>query len=798
MLVPLSWLREFTPYEGDAQTLGDKLTMLGLEMDGILHPFENIKDIRVGYVARCEPHPDSDHLHCCVVDMGDGNLLNIVCGAPNVAQGQKVAVAEVGTRMPDGTAIKKAKLRGQPSAGMICSERELGLSEDHSGIMVLPETLKIGMALVDALEMEKDVLDLAITPNRPDCLSILGVARETAMAFGLPFHVPDLPLELAPADPDMDVPVEIADPALCFLYAGRVITGVKVEKSPMRMRYRLISVGVRPISNIVDVTNYILFECGQPLHSFDLDKLSGRRIIVRPAANGDRFVTLDGRERLLTDRDLCICDAEKVVGLAGVMGGLDTEITENSRNVFLEGAVFEPRCIRKTARRLGINSEASFRFERGVDQQRTILSLDRASALISSLGGGRTLKNFSVSEPRPFAPAHIVYHPARASSLLGVEIDGAFQKNALQGDGCVVMADSEKEWRVEQPSWRPDLTREADLVEEVGRIYGLDTIEPVLPSIRRQLDDNLGEYSRHDFWGRVKHWGAGLGLNEAVNYSFVGEKDLDFLNLDKTDRIYIFNPLSEDQNALRTCLAPSLLQDLANNLAFGGQSARLFELAKAFTRDEKSETGACETGFLGILLYGLRHEQAWPHKEEDFSYEDLKGILNNLFDFLHIQPAGYELFGGHPYLWPCVRVVEARETIGYLGRVKPEIAKEFHAQKNVWLAEINLESLRELARKARVRFRALPLYPSVKRDITVMAPSQLGVDDILEKILLFKMPTLEGAVLVDCFEPEGKDGRNLTFRLTFRHARRTLTDPEVDKEREKLAAHLRKQLNVEI
>ena len=295
MLLSLSWLREFTPYEGTAEALGDRLTMLGLELEDIRRPYDAISSIVVGHVVSCDNHPESDHLHVCKVDAGQGELLDIVCGAPNVAAGQKVPVALVGTKMPDGLVIKKAKLRGAPSFGMICSERELGLTEDHTGIMVLPESFVVGKPLVDQLALDREVLDISITPNRADCLSVLGLARETALACSLPLSIPDLPLELDAAGPEVLVPIDIEDPEHCWLYSGRVITGVKIGPSPMRLRHRLHAVGVRPISNIVDVTNYILFECGQPLHSFDMDKLEGGRIVVRRAQEGDKFTTLDGQ-----------------------------------------------------------------------------------------------------------------------------------------------------------------------------------------------------------------------------------------------------------------------------------------------------------------------------------------------------------------------------------------------------------------------------------------------------------------------------------------------------------------------
>lgn len=799
MLLSLSWLREFTPYEGSAQELGDRLTMLGLELEDIRHPYEAISAIVVGHVVECTDHPDSDHLHCCKVDAGQGELLHIVCGAPNVAVGQKVPVALVGSRLPDGSVIKKAKLRGQPSFGMICSERELGLTEDHSGIMVLPEGTPVGARLIDVLELDREVLDISITPNRADCLSVLGLAREAALAFDLPLNIPELPLQTDDSGPECLVPIEIADPELCRLYAGRVIAGIAVGPSPMRIRHRLHAVGVRSISNIVDVTNYILFECGQPLHSFDLDKLYGGRIVVKAARQGETFVTLDGQERRLGPQDLCICDSERIVGLAGVMGGLNSEITAESRNVFLESAVFRPGTIRKTSRRLGLSSEASYRFERGIDQCRTVWALDRACAMMAAMGGTGCVvrRGLSLAEPRPFVPARIPFRPARANALLGVKLTPEFDERVLTGMGCRVEAHGET-WQVEQPSWRPDLTREADLIEEVGRVHGLDTIEPVLPPVSRSLERAAEPESRYDFWLRLKRWGAGLGMNEAVNYSFVGHKDLDHLALPADGRISIMNPLSAEQDVLRTVLAPGLLHSLRNNLAQGAQGLRIFELAHVFAADAAAETTARETGMLGLLFYGARFDTAWPQPEGDADYCDIKGVTEHLLRFLHLPAPVCHQVAEHPYLAPCVEVQLGENVIGVMGRVKPSLAEAFHARKAVWLAEFDLEILRTLHDAARVGFTPLPVYPPVRRDITVMAAHGLRVAQILEHIRGLRLPILEEVTLVDCFEPEGGHERNLTFRLTFRHAQRTLKDTEVDKEREKVAHSLVQTLGVRV
>lgn len=803
MLLSLSWLREFTPYEGTAEALGDRLTMLGLELEDIRRPYDAISSIVVGHVVSCDNHPESDHLHVCKVDAGQGELLDIVCGAPNVAAGQKVPVALVGTKMPDGLVIKKAKLRGAPSFGMICSERELGLTEDHTGIMVLPESFVVGKPLVEQLELDREVLDISITPNRADCLSVLGLARETALACSLPLSIPDLPLELDATGPEVLVPIDIEDPEHCWLYSGRVITGVKIGPSPMRLRHRLHAVGVRPISNIVDVTNYILFECGQPLHSFDMDRLEGGRIVVRRAQEGDKFTTLDGQERTLTGADLCIRDGVRAVALAGVMGGLNSEISDASTSVFLESAVFKPATIRKTSRRLGLSSEASYRFERGIDQQRAVWALDRACAMMAAVSGGRVQRGLSISEPCPFKGASIEFRPARADALLGVHLTNEFDERVLTGMGCNVdKGENSPVWRVSQPSWRPDLTREADLIEEVGRVHGLDTIAPVLPAVARNLDRAGEPESRYGFWSRLKHWGAGLGLNEAVNYSFVGHKDMDHLSLPRVGRISIMNPLSAEQDALRTALAPGLLYDLRNNLAQGAQGLRLFELANIFEADAASETTARETGMLGVLLYGARYDTAWPQAEGDMDYADLKGVVENLLHYLHLEAPTYELAQQHAFLLPCVNIFVQGRAVGFMGRVKPAMADEYHARKDVWVAEMNLEILRELHDAATVRFAPLPVYPPVRRDITVTTGTGLKVADIIAHVQGLKVALLEDVALVDCFEPKVEQDeepvRNLTFRLTFRHAERTLKDTEVDKEREKVAQSLVSALGVKI
>lgn len=802
MLLSLKWLREFVPYTGTAEALGETFTMLGLELEELVRPYDAIQDMVVGHVVACGRHPEADKLSVCKVDVGQGEALDIVCGAPNVALGQKVPVALVGSTMPDGMVIKKAKLRGMPSHGMICSERELGLSEEHSGIMVLPAETLVGAKVVDVLDLDREVLDISVTPNRADCLSVIGLAREAAMAFKLPFTLPSFTLHEQGADASDEVPIEVSDPALCWLYQGKILENIQVKASPLWLRARLHAVGVRSISNIVDVTNYLLMECGQPFHAFDKDTLEGGRILVAPARPGEKLVTLDGQERVLTTDDLCIRDAVRPVALAGVMGGLHTEITEATKSVFLESAIFRPASIRKTARRLALSSEASYRFERGVDQQNNTWAMNRAAALMAELSGATVRPGICFSEPQPYQRRVIAFQPHKADSLLGVELSPEFDRDCFERLGCEV-AESEKSeaWSVTVPAWRHDLSREADLIEELGRIYGLDRIEPQLPPIVRRLDATGQAESSFAFCARLKRWGMGLGLNEVVNYSFVGHKDLDHLGLPKDLRISIMNPLSAEQDVLRTELAPGLLHNVRHNLAQGATGLRLFEIAHIFEADEVSETSARETTHLALLMYGDRFDGAWPHSDEDADYTDLKGIISHLLNFLHVGDLYCEQVQGHSFLSPCVRLrLYGNEigSIGVMGRVKPDIAAAYHARKNIWFAELDVDVLQALHASSRVRFHSLPIFPPVRRDITVMGGRGIQVDTVLHHVRGLKLPLLQEIVLVDLFEPEHSQGRNMTFRLTFRHAGRTLKDAEVDKERSRIADSLEQHLGVRV
>ena len=797
MLVSLNWLREFVPYEGDIQVLGDKLTMLGLELESIDDPFENVKDIVVGYVVECEPHPESDHLSVCTVDVNGPETLTIVCGAPNVAKGQRVPVATVGTVMPEGMKIKKAKLRGVKSFGMICSERELGFSEDHEGIWVLDDSLTVGDKLVDALRLERVVFDFDITPNRADCLSILGFARETALAFDLPLTMPELNLVESGGDVNDEIKILIDDPELCPLYNARLIRGVTTKKGPDWMRFKLLSLGQRPISNIVDCTNYIMFELGQPLHSFDYDLVAKQTIRVAPATDGMKFTTLDNMERTLTANDLLIWDGEKPVGLAGVMGGLNSEMHAGSTNVLLEAAVFRPGTIRKTARRLALPSDASYRFERGVDQVMNRFCIDRAAQLMAETSGGKVVSGVASNEPIPWKDRSHGYRHDRCMRLLGLDLEKDFAKKVFEGEGCAVDDSDPDNWTVSSPSHRLDLEREVDLYEEVGRVYGLDRIPAVLPRVAKSLEAGATD-TEYAFIRSIKLWGAGVGLNEAINYSFVGDEDLDRLNLPGEGRVPIANPLSEDQNVMRTDLAPGLLNTLKHNMAHGNSHIRVFEVAKQFLADPESETETREHVRLGILLHGPRHAADWPWGTDEADYLDLKGHVEHLLEN-HLKLAGGEfaLAEGHAYLEPCINVTIDGNAVGFLGKVKEDVADFYHARKDVWLADLDLDELRAMVESHRIKFRPLPVFPPSRRDVTVIGPSTLPAGAVREAIEGAGVSILESVELVAEYVPEGQDQeRNLSFRLTYRSPTKTLKDKQVDKEHKKVLAALEKSLPI--
>jgi phenylalanyl-tRNA synthetase beta chain len=797
MLLSITWLTEFTPYTGSIDDLAHLLTMLGLEVEEIRYPFAHLDDFLVGRVTSCTPHPHADSLHLCSVDLGEDRIRDIVCGAPNIAADQNVAVAPVGATLPDGNTIKKVRIRGQESAGMIVSEQEMGLGEDHSGIKILPHELVPGTRLSQGLSLDGAVFDLGITPNRADCLSVLGVAREVAAACGLPLHMPSVSLQEDPQSASASLEVHIDDPKLCSLYQARVIEDISLGHSPDWLRWRLMGMGIRPINNIVDVTNYVMLELGQPLHAFDRNRVEDGKIRVARAAQDQTFQTLDGQDRTLTDEDLLIWDANRPIALAGVMGGANSEITESSTSLVLESAVFDPPTVRKTGRRLGLSSESAYRFERGVDQPGSSLALERAAQLISSLAGGRVLRDQVRAEPRPWKPVQVAFRPLRSRDLLALDVDDSFCRQTLISLGCQVQEEDSK-WQVTPPSYRQDLEREVDLIEEVGRMYGMESIPATLPRINKPLHPGPAPeqgMAGYEFLTRVKAWAQGLGLTEVITYSFVGGKELDQLGLPEDDRVLVHNPLSADQDTLRTVLAPGLLRSVRTNADQGATSCRLFEVARIFSSRPDSETTVQEHTRLGLVLTGHRHPHTWPFEPDEADYQDLKGVVENLMYSFGLQRCRFVRQTGHCFLSPGVVIQQNGEEIGFLGRVQPHLAKAAHARSPIWLAELDMDRLADRYARQQTVYRPWPKFPPVHRDMTLIAGPDVGFEQIQDLIRSeAEKGHLEDVRLIDLYQPPEQLERNLTLRLRYRHPAKTLTDKEVDAEHNALGQALTTRL----
>lgn len=794
MLLGLSWLRQWTPFEGTAEELADRLTMLGLEVEDIRDPFAHLTSVVTGRVVECVPHPASDHLSVCRVDVGGAEFLPIVCGAPNVAAGQMVPVATVGTTLPGGMTIQKAKLRGERSWGMICSERELGLGESHGGIMVLDPKLSPGVPVPDALGLERVVLDVSITPNRADCLSVLGLARETAAAFGLPLHLPQV--QLTEAGEPWSFAVE-AEADACPLYQARLIRSLSVAPSPDWMRYRLLACGMRPRNNLVDVTNYVLLETGQPLHAFDADRLHGGRIRAARTPQPLDFTTLDGQVRRMEPGDILIWDAQGPVAVAGVMGGQDSEVTDTTTNVLLESAVFHSLSVRRTARRLGIASEAAYRFERGVDQLATTWALDRAASLMAELAGGVVAPGVAGAEPVPYVPRSVSFRPRRVFQVLGVDPGEEFAHKTLVSLGCAVTS-REDAWEVTLPSFRLDLEREIDLVEEVARFYGMDRIPAVLPPVSLSLDALAQADTSFAETAAVKAWGKGAGLLEAVNYSFVSAADIKRCGLPLEHAVRVANPLSEDMEVLRTDLVPGMLRALRHNIAGGTTRVRLFEVARIFVSDAQRETTVAEALRLAILLHGARFAERAPYPRGEVAFADIKGLVEHLLVHLGLGPCRWLVEQARPYLAEQATAWVDGRSIGAVGRIAPSIADAYEARGAVWYADLDLERLLAMARQARLRFTPLGRFPVVRRDVTLRMGWDISVDQVLGAVAAMQEPLVDEHFVLDVYHPQDAAVRHVTVRVVYRHPERTLKDKEVDKVHSRLVSRIVQQLPVQV
>jgi len=796
MNVTLNWLKNYIDFELSASELADRLTMLGIEVESVKHPGAELEGVVVGCVNTIKPHPNADKLVLCQVDIGKTEELQIVCGAPNVREGMHAPVATIGATLPIGLTIKRAKLRGETSHGMLCSEKELALSEDAAGLMELSTDIPVGTSLPTALGLDDTVFELEITPNRPDCLSLIGVAREIRAETGNPLKLPHIDFNEDETDIREITSVTIEAPDLCPRYAARVIRGVKVGQSPAWLQQRLESVGIGVINNIVDITNFVLMEYGQPLHAFDCHKLAENRIIVRRATAGENITTLDEMDRELTSDMLVIADAEKPVALAGVMGGYDSEITETTSDVLLESAYFNPSSIRATAKALGMSTEASYRFERGADPGIVLAALNRAAQLITELAGGSTCKGIVDVYPGQQPLTEIQLRPERVNFVLGTEIETVTMVEILKRLGFDVET-SGRGQRVTVPTFRSDITREIDLIEEIARVYGYDNIPTTLPKGDIPVPaPNPSAAVRKC----IKHSLLAAGMMEAINYSFCDPNCFDKIRLTADDPrrevLKLQNPLSPEMSGLRTTLLPSLLENAQHNRNHQIDTIALFEIGNVFIRKGAEKEPERVTGILaGQVGEGVYSN---PYREPDFY--DIKGLVERILEVCGIVDYTLEKTDA-PTFHPGrnAAVLSNNKRIGIFGEAHPEVLENYDLPYKAYLFDFDMEALTDAAIFAKC-FEPISVYPKVERDLAIVVDQAVLSDMPTELIYKTGGELVESVRLFDVYEgeqvPEGK--KSLAYAITYHSATETLTDKAVNALHSKVVKHLNQELGAEL
>jgi phenylalanyl-tRNA synthetase beta chain len=800
MKVPLNWLKDYTDVTLPPAELAQKLTLAGFEVAEIILPGGSTgggwENIFIGQITAINPHPNADRLRLATVDLGK-EPETVVCGAPNLNVGDKIAFARVGARLVNPyngqvEDLKPAKIRGVVSKGMICSEKELGISESHEGIMVLGAGAKIGTALADYLG--NTVLDIDVTANRPDCLSVVGIAREVAALTGQRMHIPEIMYEETGESIDTQIKIEIIDPDLCPRYCASLITGVKVAESPAWLQERLIATGQRPINNIVDITNYVMLEYGQPLHSFDYDRLRKKKIIVRRAKEGEGFSTLDGTERKLTGEMLTIADGERTVAIAGVMGGLNSQVTESTTSVLLEAASFKAASIHYTSRSLGLTSEASMRFERGISAGLTIPALKHATKLVAELGGGKVPGGIIDAYPGKKENEPMALSPQKVQRVLGMEVGLDRIVNALTALGIECKIDGSRITAI-APDWRSDIKEDVDLIEEVARVIGYDKIPTTMLSVpipRQSPEPIIGLRKK------IRQSLTGYGFQEIVTYSLTSRDMLKKLTPDARlpgpDPLAIVKPLTTDQECLRTSLRANLLSALAANRRHEEGGIRLFELGKVYLPRENDLPA--EPDMLCGILSGPRVERSWLGGDGTLDFYDVKGVIEGLFSNLGIDISfeSSEDESLHPARQAAITVKKDGKTveIGVLGELHPKVADAFEIAGTVGLFDINVTALLPFAGSYRM-FQPIPRFPSTVRDIALVVDAAITNRQILDIIKGFSL--ISEVVLFDVYSGKQVAGKkSLAYRLVYQSAEHTLTDEEVNKVQEQVLAKLAKEL----
>jgi phenylalanyl-tRNA synthetase beta chain len=797
MLIPLSWLKEYVNVTVPTEELAHRLTMAGIEVGAINTPGNDWDHIVVGLVELVEPHPNADRLSLCTVDFG-GLRSVVVCGAPNVGSGQKVAYAQVGANLinPEtGTSevLKAARIRGVTSEGMICSEKELGLGDNHTGILVLPPEASIGMSLANYLG--KAILDLEVTPNRPDCLSIIGVAREVAVLTDQELKEPSAQYPQLGRPIDSMTSVDLMESDLCPRYACSLITGVKVTSSPDWIQERLLQAGMRPINNVVDVTNYVLLEYGQPLHAFNFDALEEHRIVVRKALPSEKLLTLDGEERQLEPSMLIIADGKRPVALGGVMGGVPTEVNVGTTSVLIESASFSPTSIRGTSRDTGLRTEASLRFEKGMRPHLVPVALRRATQLVLEVAGGTVADGILDVFPENEPPSQLTLTMAHLKKVMGVDFSHEQVQRVLTSLGFDPLVEDEV-FQVTVPYWRSDINLEEDLVEEVARIIGYDSIPTTMLSAPIPYHQPSGQL---DFRERVKDLLVQTGLQETISYPLISQQTLDWVSGPDGigALIRVANPMNSEQEYLRTTLRASVLSTASYNLRHQERTVPIFEIARIFLPQGNNLPEERES-LVGVLA-GLRSEGTWLAESSMFDFYDGKGILEALFSGVGAE-VKFEL-SKDPIFQSgrAAQITSGESIIGVLGEIRPAVLEKFEVDISpVVLFELDLEILLRTFPEGIVQFQPFPRVPGVLRDMALVVDTQVPATSV--QALIENHPLVIRASLFDVYTGEGITDiqRSLAYRVLFQSPHRTLTADEVSEAQNDILNLLEKNLGARL
>ena len=797
MLISLNWLKQYIDLDGiEINEMENSLTMIGQEVEKIEIAGSNLENVVTAKIIEKEMHPDSDHLTVCKVDNGK-EILQIVCGASNHKAGDKVVLAQIGAKLSEDFVIKKGKIRGKESCGMLCSEVELGIGSDKDGIIILPEDAPIGVPFKDYLGINDTVFELEITPNRPDCLSHIGIARELSAYYGKELKYPETEIKSEISEKTSDnVKVSIEDSNLSRRYVTRILKNVTVKESPKWLKERIEAVGLRSINNIVDVSNFILMEMNHPNHVFDLDKIEGNEIKVKSAVKGDKLVTLDEQERELEDGDIVICDSKKILALGGVMGGLDSEVTDNTKNILLEVAQFNPQNVRKTSRRLTLTSDSSYRFERGIDVEDSIKVINRLANLIQEVAGGEILNGYVDVYPVPHENKVAELNFERLNRFVGKVIPREKVIEILRNLEIDVK-DNGETLTLTAPSYRGDLELEQDYFEEVIRMYGFDNIENILPRVDINKNSTLDTTKLTD---RVKTICASVGLKEVINYSFIPKdalQKLKFTGVSEDKLIDISNPITEDFVTMRPTLLYSLIKNAKDNMNRNVSNIRFFEVSRTF---EKAEELAKEDIKVGIILAGENDKTLWNPKPVHYDFYDLKGIVEEIFSKLKFQSFSIKRSVQtefHP--GRSADVFVGKEYIGSFGEIHPDVLENFGLnKKTVLVAEFNIELIKKYINKPFV-YQGIVKYPAVPRDLALVMNENILVGDVLKTIEKIDKK-VEKVELFDIYQGIGVEPgkKSVAISILLRDDSKTLEEKEINNIIDKILAKMKKDYMAEL